>query len=753
LTPVAAAALDGGDFTGDVAPPQAVSLSLAPSTIDVTSGAGTVRATVRLTDDLSGVASVGYAWTLSGQGSTSGPSTLASGTANDGVWVADLTVPRYARPGRYDLVLYAADRVGNQLQLQPDQLGARGFPTGFDVVDSNPDLTAPRVTSVTVTPTTVDVRNGPANVDIDIAVADTQSGTRSVFAGFLRPDNQVGNFTSPAITLHSGTVHSGHWTGTGTIPRYVAAGQWSLSIGVTDEAANTVTYLPGDASGVVPRFTVLSVEDSAAPNVESVTFNPVQVNVHDADQTVHVRLRVTDPLSGTKDMVVSDFDWAHDQGNSVDSVHNGRGEPFGPGYIVRVAGDAKDGVYEGDLVFPKSSATGLRQTSIATRDEVGNQAVITGTDLVPRGGVPSLLVYNVPLPPVLQRLDPLSGAVELHWEAPADDRGAAVTGYTVIETSGQVRVQVGADVRSAVVPGLTNGQRYSFAVVATNRAGDSDRSDVLTATPQIGLGGAGGSGAGGAGTPGPDSGYWMLGGNGTVFTFGGARHLGDAASPSTTGSGFVDLEPTARRDGYWLLDRSGAVRGYGAARSLGAPPKLATGETVTSLSGTPTGAGYWLFTSRGRVIPYGDAAFVGDMAAFRLNAPVIASVATPTGRGYYMVGSDGGVFTFGDASFAGSTGAQRLNAPVRSLVPDPDGHGYWLVASDGGIFAFDAPFHGSTGNLRLNRPVTGMVGSRTGGGYLMVAEDGGIFAFGDVPFHGSLGASPPLFPIVAVATL
>jgi len=33
----------------------------------------------------------------------------------------------------------------------------------------------------------------------------------------------------------------------------------------------------------------------------------------------------------------------------------------------------------------------------------------------------------------------------------------------------------------------------------------------------------------------------------------------------------------------------------------------------------------------------------------------------------------------------------------------------------------------------------------------MVASDGGIFAFGDVVFRGSLGGSPPPFPIVSVA--
>lgn len=32
----------------------------------------------------------------------------------------------------------------------------------------------------------------------------------------------------------------------------------------------------------------------------------------------------------------------------------------------------------------------------------------------------------------------------------------------------------------------------------------------------------------------------------------------------------------------------------------------------------------------------------------------------------------------------------------------------------------------------------------------MLAEDGGIFAFGDVPFHGSPGGSPPYWPVVSV---
>jgi hypothetical protein len=242
------------------------------------------------------------------------------------------------------------------------------------------------------------------------------------------------------------------------------------------------------------------------------------------------------------------------------------------------------------------------------------------------------------------------------------------------------------------------------------------------------------------------SGYWLVASDGTVFAFGDAGHYGNA------GPGSVDLESTPSGTGYWVVDSAGRVRAFGDAANLAAPAtRLATGESVTSMSATNTGRGYWLFTSLGRAVAVGDARAFGDMSTVRLNAPIVDSVATPSGLGYYMVAADGGIFSFGDARFYGSMGGRPLNAAVQSLVPDPDGTGYWLVASDGGVFAFDAGFRGSMGGTRLNRPVTGMV--PFGNGYLMVGEDGGVFAFSDRPFSGSLGARPPAHAIVAVAAV
>lgn len=256
------------------------------------------------------------------------------------------------------------------------------------------------------------------------------------------------------------------------------------------------------------------------------------------------------------------------------------------------------------------------------------------------------------------------------------------------------------------------------------------------------------------------SGYWMLRADGVVEEFGRSPFCGSAAvlQRSTTA---VDVEPFPDGQGYWVLDASGRVEAFSCsstqtssfATTASVQSRLGVGERPVSMSALPDGSGYWVFTELGRVLPVGQARHYGDMAGVRLNGRVLDSVATPSGRGYFMVAADGGIFTFGDARFAGSMGGKRLNQPVMSMAPDPDGSGYWLVASDGGIFAFDARFYGSMGAVRLNRPVSGIVASPSGAGYLMVAEDGGVFTFGDVPFHGSLGASPPPARVESIAVM
>jgi fibronectin type III domain protein len=758
-----ASGLDSTDFTGDVQGPQVVSFTLSPATADVTNAPATLTLTLRITDDLSGVADFPQTnwYSPSEEEHTYGGGlTLASGDRRDGVWSGTMVVPRYAAPGRWRIQLSVPDRVGNWTSFDTDALARHGFPSGFDITDANPDVTPGAVTDVRVAPALVDVRTGQASLQVEVSAADSQSGIKYIVVLLHDRFGGMGGATVPMMTLAAGDARSGRWTGTATIPRYTHQGRWTLEVRTWDGIDNIRTYLGSDlaAAGLTSGFDVSSEEDVEAPGVASFFADPAEVNVHDADQSVRVRLRLTDNLAGVHDI------WGN-QGSEVQAYAGDpvTGQSTGTGYMPRVSGTTRDGIYEATFTVPRSSATGLRPWSISATDVIGNYRSLERADLLALGALPALLVYNVPLPPGLLGVDPGDGEALVRWDPPVDDRGAEVTGYVVIESPGGARVEVAADARATVITGLANGVTHTFTVVAKNKAGASDPSRTASATPYAGapdLSTAGGGSGGGTTTGGGDvpaaspvrgerSGYWMLGANGTVHAFGDAIWWGNAAVGVTPA---VDLEPTPSRDGYWVADAQGRVYNFGDAPHLG-NARVARGETVTSLSATPSGQGYWLFTTRGRVLRFGDAPFQGDMSSTPLNGPVLDSIPTPSGRGYYMVASDGGVFAFGDARYAGSTAHLRLNAPVQSLVPDPDGTGYWLVASDGGIFAFAAPFHGSMGGTRLNRPITGMVGSRTGRGYLMVGEDGGIFTFGDVVFRGSLGDSPPPWPIVAASPL
>jgi hypothetical protein len=190
--------------------------------------------------------------------------------------------------------------------------------------------------------------------------------------------------------------------------------------------------------------------------------------------------------------------------------------------------------------------------------------------------------------------------------------------------------------------------------------------------------------------------------------------------------------------GYWMVAGDGGIFSYGTARFFGSTGALHLNQPIVGMAPTLSGNGYWLVASDGGIFSFGDARFFGSTGALRLNRPIVGMAPTPSGNGYWLVASDGGLFSFGDAGFFGSTGALRLNRPVVGMAPTPSGNGYWLVASDGGIFSFgDAQFFGSTGAISLAKPINGIAATPSGNGYWMVGSDGGVFSFGDAAYFGA----------------
>ncbi len=254
-------------------------------------------------------------------------------------------------------------------------------------------------------------------------------------------------------------------------------------------------------------------------------------------------------------------------------------------------------------------------------------------------------------------------------------------------------------------------------------------------------------------------GYWLTGGDGSVYGFGGAGTFGSLAGQRLN-TPIAGMAPTPSGGGYWLVGTDGGVFSFGDAKFFGSTGNIKLNKPIVGMAPTPTGQGYWFVASDGGVFAFGDAGFYGSTGNITLNKPIVGMAPTPTGQGYWFVASDGGVFAFGDAGFYGSTGAFKLNRPIVGMAPMPTGKGYWFVATDGGIFAFgDAGFHGSAGDMKLSHPIAGMAATPSGQGYWFVASDGGVFNFGDAANlagrdGGGSAAGKPLGGFVAaIATI
>jgi hypothetical protein len=241
---------------------------------------------------------------------------------------------------------------------------------------------------------------------------------------------------------------------------------------------------------------------------------------------------------------------------------------------------------------------------------------------------------------------------------------------------------------------------------------------------------------------------------------GGANLSGPAASDYTvvyaTGAfsvlGGPPPPPPPPAHGYWLVGSDGGIFTFGSATFHGSTGSLRLQRPVVGITPTADQAGYWLVASDGGIFAFGDAGFHGSIPglglspagsglANALNAPIVGMVPSADGGGYFMVASDGGVFAFGDAQFAGSCpGIGGCSGAAVAVLPDATGRGYWLVTKTGNVYTFgDAPYFGAPGPQ--GSPITAAVRSADGRGYFVLLANGTVDGYGDaVSLGGPTGA-------------
>jgi hypothetical protein len=208
----------------------------------------------------------------------------------------------------------------------------------------------------------------------------------------------------------------------------------------------------------------------------------------------------------------------------------------------------------------------------------------------------------------------------------------------------------------------------------------------------------------------------------------------------------VPNAPPAPSHGYWLVGSDGGIFSFGSSQFYGSTGNLQLQRPVVGIVPTADHGGYWLDASDGGVFSFGDTQFYGSIPGLglhpagsglpnSLNAPVVGMVASSDNGGYFMVASDGGVFAFGDAHFAGSCpGIGGCVGSAVSVMADHTGNGYWVVTSTGAVYAFgDAAYYGGPGR----GTVTSAVATPDGKGYWILLGDGEVFAYGDAANLGS----------------
>ncbi len=250
-------------------------------------------------------------------------------------------------------------------------------------------------------------------------------------------------------------------------------------------------------------------------------------------------------------------------------------------------------------------------------------------------------------------------------------------------------------------------------------------------------------------TPPTSHGYWLVGSDGGIFTFGPAQFYGSTGSLHLQRP-VVGIVPTTDRSGYWLDASDGGIFAFGDAGFYGSIPGLGLNPAgsgrpnslsapIVGMVPSADGGGYFMVASDGGIFAFGDAHFAGSCPGIGgCSGAAVAVMPDASGGGYWLVTQTGHVYTFGDAAYFGAPGPASV--PVTSAVRAPDGRGYWILYADGAISNFgDAGMFGSPlGTMGGLDPATAIFSTSDGGGYWVAAANGAVANYGDAPNDGSM---------------
>jgi hypothetical protein len=357
----------------DVRAPRLQAFSIEPGTIDTSLGSQTILVKAHITDDESGLndgyGAQSYSFSrvfFTGPegsnaefyaefrpGSDDPERNLVSGTATDGFYEVSVTLPQYSAQGRWKInYVSLEDEATNHRYLWREDLQAAGLPTGFDQVGPG-DTVAPDVSALSLSSSTVDTSEGPANIEVTASVTDDLSGVESAWLTFKSPTDRQYLFVA------LGPDEQGRFVGVLDVPRYTPQGTWTLDqIDLRDRADNYRALTASQLSerGLATSFEQVGAGDTTPPRLLEFDFTPKEVDTRYEDQPITVTARITDDLAGVAEATVMFRSPSGECSASCPEDMQHLLVRLTP--AERISGGEHDGVYQATVTLPRYSKLG-----------------------------------------------------------------------------------------------------------------------------------------------------------------------------------------------------------------------------------------------------------------------------------------------------------------------------------------------------------------------------------------------------------
>ena len=404
-------------------------------------------------------------------------------------------------------------------------------------------------------------------------------------------------------------------------------------------------------------------------------------------------------------------------------------------------GDASSSATGATPVHTYSSA-GTFPVTLTVTDVDGFAASTTQSVTVAPASPPSAPTFTAASPP-------LEATVAKHYSYTFAASGSPAPSFSLSGGPAWLSISAVAGTVTATPPAGTTS--FSYSVVAANGVDPSPTVGPFVVTVGIS-----------SGPQNKTHGYWLVGSDGGIFSF------GDAGFHGSTGAlvlqrPVVGITPTSDRAGYWLVGSDGGVFAFGDSGYHGSLPGLGfapAGDTsgrpalaapIVAMVPSSDGAGYFMVAADGGVFAFGDARFAGSCPGIGGCAgAAVAVMPDASGSGYWLITSTGSVYAFGDARYFGAPPVRSVS--VTSAVRTPDGGGYWILFADGQVTGFgDAVAHGDPAGALGGDRATAIFSTADGAGYWVATAAGAVYAYGDAPPDGGMAGAHLNAPIIAAS--